>query len=473
MAAGYSSSGINQARKVLQKTHIRYCSLSSSSSLKIARINSRIEPFVEDRVVDAKAIKTGFNPDIMRFNFQLKSLVNNGKVTEAHQLFDQRPNKNAYSINMMMQGYIKSGDISTAKELFDGMVTRTAVSWTVMMGAYSQRNQFLSAFGLYAEMCKVGTEKPDQVTFTTLLSGCCDGSEALLEVVQVHGHVIKMGFDSETVLCNSLLDSYCKCRSLSQAKQLFNGMLERDSVTFNTMITGYAKHRMNNNAVKLFVEMRYMGLKPSDFTFAAVLGAIVGFEGLSLGQQVHGLAIKSSFVQNVFVGNAYLDFYSKNGSSSDVEKLFYEMPELDGVSYNILIASYANDELYNKSVDLFRKLQLTTFDRKQFPFPTLLSIAANTFDLEMGKQIHAHTLVTTAISETLVGNALIDMYAKCDEYENADYLFRNLACRSNVPWTAIISANVQKGLYEEAVALFNDMRRDNLQGDQIFIPTIY
>ncbi|KAL3512439.1 hypothetical protein ACH5RR_025156 [Cinchona calisaya] len=446
------------ARKALQ-THI-------TSTIEIPKVASKIQTVIQEIVIDAQRIKTGFDPSTCRYNYQLKNLINDCKVSQARQLFDEMRNRNIYSINMMISGYVKSGNLDIAKELFDGMVARTAVSWTIMIGAYSRKNQFKAAFGVYAEMCKVGTEKPDEVTFSTMLSGCCDESEALKEVVQVHGHVIKMGFDSELRVCNSLVDCYCKCRCLDFTLQLFSGMLERDSVTFNAIITGYAKHGMNDDAIKLFFEMRNIGLKPSDFTFAAVLCAIIGLDGVALGQQVHGLAIKSNFIWNVFVGNAMLDFYSKYDCIDDVKKLFYEMPELDGVSYNILVTGYANDQQYKEAVTLFQELQLTRFDRREFPFATMLSTAANTLDLEMGKQIHAQTLVTTAISEALAGNALVDMYAKCDRFEDANVLFGKLACRSHVPWTAMISAYVQKGHYEEAVRLFKDMRRDSIGGDQ-------
>ncbi|XP_027121954.1 putative pentatricopeptide repeat-containing protein At2g01510 [Coffea arabica] len=460
MAVCFSSS-INQARKLLQ-THIT----SSSSPLDLSKAASTIQTVVNDVVIDAQRIKTGFDRAACRSNYQLERLVNKSRVSEARQLFDHMPNKNTYSINTMLSGYVKSGNLNSAMQLFDNMVDRTAVSWTIMIGAYSQKNQFKSAFRLYADMCNVGTERPDQVTFTTLLSGCSDDSEALKEVVQVHGHVIKMGFDSELRVGNSLVDSYCKCRCLDSALFLFSGMLERDSVTFNAMVTGYTKCGMNDYAIKLFFQMRDLGLKPSDFTLAAVLCASVGLDGVALGQQVHVLAIKSNLVRDVFVANALLDFYSKHDCTDDVEKLFYEMPELDGVSYNILITGYANDQQYKESINLFQKLQFTRFDRRQFPFATMLSVAAYSLDLEMGKQIHAQTLVTTAISETLVGNALVDMYAKCDRFQDANILFGNLACRSHVPWTAIISANVQKGLYEEALKLFKDMRRDSFCGDQ-------
>ncbi|KAL2553461.1 putative pentatricopeptide repeat-containing protein [Forsythia ovata] len=417
-----------------------------------------------EKLVDARIIKTGFDPDTCRSNFQLKNFVRRTQISEARQLFDQMPRKNTCSVNMMITGYVKSGCLSYARELFENMVDRTAVSWTIMIGGYSQKNQPKEAFNLYAGMCRSGI-KPDHVTFATLLSGC-DDTMSRKVIHQVHVHVTKLGFDSTLEVCNSLVDSYCKSQSLDIAFRLFKEMPTRDSVSFNTMITGYSKEGLNGQAIMLFLEMQYYGLRPTDFTFAALLCANVGSDGLTLGQQVHGLVIKTNYVWNVFVGNALLDFYSKHECLGDVRKLFDEMPELDGVSYNIVITSYAWNGKLEESLSFFTELQLTGFNRRNFPFATMLSIAANTQDLKMGRQIHAQVFVTTADSEIQVGNALVDMYAKCGRFDEANILFANLDGKSSVPWTSIISACVQQGLSEEALKLFNEMRRDNVSGDQ-------
>ncbi|KAM3327128.1 hypothetical protein P3S67_002254 [Capsicum chacoense] len=192
-------------------------------------------------------------------------------------------------------------------------------------------------------------------------------------------------------------------------------MTTKDSVSFNVMITGYTKFGFREEALKLFRQMRNMGFQPSDFTFAAVVGLSVGSDDVIFGQQIHGLAIKTSYVWDVLVANALLDFYSKHDYIDFAKNLFDEMPELDGVSCNIIITGYAWNEQYEKSFNLFKRLQVTSFDRKNFPFAVMLSVAATEQNLTMGRQIHAQAMVTTADSEVQAGNALVDMYAKCEK----------------------------------------------------------
>ncbi|XP_075502842.1 putative pentatricopeptide repeat-containing protein At2g01510 isoform X2 [Primulina tabacum] len=415
-------------------------------------------------LVDARIIKTSFDPEVCRHNFYLKNLLRRSQIFEASQMFDQMPRKNTCSVNMMISCFLKSGNLSYAREMFDKMDDRTAVSWTILIGAYSQNKQPHEAFNLYIEMRRSGM-KPDYVTFIALLSGC-DETVTKKDVLQVHTQIHKLGFDSALKVCNSLLDSYCKCQNLDLAFHLFKDMSVRDTVTFNTVITGCSKEGLNEKAMKLFLEMQFHGFRPSDFTFAALLHACIGFDSITPGHQIHGLVIKTNCVQDIFVGNALLDVYSKHDYIDDMRKFFDDMPQLDGVSYNIMITSYAWNEQLEESMSLFAELRLSEFDRRNFPFATLLSIAANRQDLELGRQIHSQAYMTRADSEIQVANSLVDMYAKCDRFDEANIIFGKLVNKSSVPWTAMISAYVQKGLNDEALKSFNEMRKYNVSGDQ-------
>ncbi|XP_022741310.1 putative pentatricopeptide repeat-containing protein At2g01510 isoform X1 [Durio zibethinus] len=420
--------------------------------------------------IDARSIKTGFDRKTCRSNFMVENFLRKGNMSEARQLFDQMPNRNTVSTNLMISGYIKSGDLLRARQIFDTMLDRTAVSWTILIGAYSQKNQFREAFKLFAEMRRRDTE-PDYVTFATLLSGCND-AEVDKELIQVHACLLKLGYQSSLIICNSLVDSYCKTNHLDFACRVFIDMRERDSVSFNALITGFAKDGLNEDAITLFLEMQNLGFKPSDFTFSGVLSAAIRLNDLAFGQQIHGFLVKTGFVWNVFVGNALLDFYSKHDRLVEARKFFDDMPDLDGISYNVIITCHAWFGQHEEAIRLFRELQFTHFNRRQFPFATMLSIAANALDLQMGQQIHSLAIVTTADSELLVGNSLVDMYAKCGRFEEAEKIFRSLAKRSTVPWTALISGYVQKEFYEEGLNLFNEMHKAGVRPDQATFASI-
>ncbi|KAJ4729548.1 Pentatricopeptide repeat-containing protein [Melia azedarach] len=502
------------------------CRINALQNLATATRASRppkSNPNVQN-LIDARIIKTGFDPNTCRSNFLIDNLVSRGELSEARKLFDQMPNQNTVTTNVLISGYVKSGNLTNARELFNSMVDRTAVSWTILIGGYSHSNQFREAFELFADMRRECSD-PDYVTFATLLSGC-DAPDTANELIQAHANIIKFGYDSTLIVCNSLVGSYCKIHRLDLATQVFKEMPERDSVSFNALITGYSKEGLNEEAIKLFSEMQQLGFKPSDFTFAAALCAGIGLDDIALGQQVHAFVVKTNFVGNVFVANALLDFYSKHDRVVEARKLFGEMPEVDGVSYNVMITCYAWNGQHKESLRLFRELQFTRFNRSQFPFSTLLSIVANTLDLHIGRQIHAQTIVTSANSEVKKGyieeslnlfiemhranvsadqatfasilkasadlaslslgkqlhsfvirsgfmsnvfsaSALLDMYAKCGSLKEAIQTFQEMTERNIVSWNALISAYAQNGDGEATLKSFEEMIQSGYQPDSV------
>ncbi|XP_073013500.1 putative pentatricopeptide repeat-containing protein At2g01510 [Typha latifolia] len=439
-------------------------SFSSSSPL----LKSPIDP--PNHMVDARMIKTGFDLHTFRTNLLLESFVARGELCEARKLFDEMPHKNNFTLNRMISGYAKAGDVEEAERLFDGMREHSAVTWTIMISAYSEANRAGEAFGLFREMTAGGV-KADRITITTLLSAC-SGSDASNWVAQVHTYVVKLGFGMTLLVCNTLVDSYCKCGLLDMGRRHFDEMHVRDSVTYNAMVMGYSKEGFYSDAVELFVEMRDLNLKPSQFTFSGVLTAAIGLGDLGLGRQVHGLVMKENFGWNVFVSNSLLNFYWKSDCLCETRTLFDEMPERDNVSYNVMISGYGWNGYFKEFLELLREMQLIGLDRRKFPFASLLSVAGGLPHLQMGKQIHAQIILTDSASDDLVGNALIDMYAKCGMLDVAEMIFIDKTDKNTVSWTAIISGYIQNGHCEEALRLLGEMRRAGLSPDRATFSSI-
>ena len=270
-----------------------YCNSNEVRSRTLATLRQLRQPspatFLDTRRVDARIIKTGFDTDTCRSNFIVEDLLRRGQVSAARKVYDEMPHKNTVSTNTMISGHVKTGDVSSARDLFDAMPDRTVVTWTILMGWYARNSHFDEAFKLFRQMCRSSScTLPDHVTFTTLLPGCNDAVPQNA-VGQVHAFAVKLGFDTNPFLTvsNVLLKSYCEVRRLDLACVLFEEIPEKDSVTFNTLITGYEKDGLYTESIHLFLKMRQSGHQPSDFTFSGVLKAVVGLHDFALGQQLH------------------------------------------------------------------------------------------------------------------------------------------------------------------------------------------
>ncbi|CAO2207677.1 unnamed protein product [Urochloa humidicola] len=408
---------------------------------------------------DARMVNTGFDPATYRHKLHFDYLISSGRLARARGVFDQMPDKDVDSLNRMLSAYSRSGDPAAAEYLFRAATHRNAKTWTIMMSVLAADGRGSGAVSLFGDMLREG-EAPDRVTISTVLNvpGC--------DVASLHPFVTKLGLDANVVVCNTLLDAYCKQGFIASARRVFLEMPERDTITYNAMIMGCSKEGLHREAVQLFAAMRRQGLDTSQFTFSSMLTVATGMVDLHLGRQIHCLYVRATPARNVFVNNALLDFYSKCDCLDDLKQLFLEMPERDNVSYNVMISAYAWNRCAGMVLQLFREMQTIGFDRQVLPYASLLSVAGSLPDIEIGKQIHAQLVLLGLASEDIVGNALIDMYSKCGMLDAAKISFSNKSDKSAVSWTAMITGCVQNGRHEEALELFCDMRRVGLRPDR-------
>ncbi|CAO2185201.1 unnamed protein product [Urochloa humidicola] len=408
---------------------------------------------------DARMVRTGFDPATYRHKLHFDYLISSGRFARAREVFDQMPNKDIVSLNRLLSAYSRSGDPASAEDLFRAATHRNARTWTIMMSVLAADRRGSDAVSLFGDMLREG-EAPDCVAMSTVINvpGC--------NVASLHPFVTKLGLDASVVVCNTLLDAYCKQGFIAAARRVFLEMPERDTVTYNALIMGFSKEGLQREALQLFAAMRREGLDTSQFTFSSMLTVATGMVDLHLGRQIHGLYVRATSACNVFVNNALLDFYSKCDCLDDLKQLFLEMPERDNVSYNVMISAYAWNRCAGMVLQLFREMQKIGFDRRVLPYASLLSVAGSLPDIEIGKQIHAQLVLLGLASEDLVGNALIDMYSKCGMLDAAKTNFANKRDKSAVSWTAMITGCVQNGQHEEALELFCDMRRVGLRPDR-------
>ncbi|KAL2341477.1 hypothetical protein Fmac_009417 [Flemingia macrophylla] len=127
----------------------------------------------------------------------------------------------------------------------------------------------------YREAYRVlGLVRPNAVALTSALVGCSENLD-LWAGRQIHCVAIRWGFAFETQLCNALLDMYAKCGKVSHARSLFDGILEKDVISWSCMIDAYGRNGQGCEAVELFEKMREDGgrVLPNSVTFLSVLSA--------------------------------------------------------------------------------------------------------------------------------------------------------------------------------------------------------
>lgn len=463
-----------------------YCSL-----LKQAR-NIR-----QSKEIHSHILKTLLNPEIFLLNNVADAYGKLGCITYARNMFDEMPHPNVYSWNIIISAYSKSGDLGKMLELFDRMPVRDGASWNGVISGYGNKGFEREAVMVYMMMLDSGRSELSRITMMTMLkiaSGMCSASLGR----QIHGHVVKFGFEGYTFVGCPLMDMYSKAGLLADAKnvfdiipernlvmynnmmtgylrrgmvddarRLFNGMEEKDSISWTSMITGLMQNGLHQESVNMFYDMRDEGFAMDQFTFGSALTACGGMLALKNGKQIHGYSLRTNHVDNVYVGSALVDLYSKCSCISYAEQVFKRMYDKNVVSWTALIVGYGQNGFGEEAVRVFCEMQGSGVDPDEYTLGSVISSCGNLASLEEGTQFHCLALVSGLVSFLTVSNALVTLYGKCGSINETDRLFKETDVKDAVTWTALISGYAQFGKANETIDLFENMLSLGLKPDGV------
>ncbi|KAG6530287.1 putative pentatricopeptide repeat-containing protein At3g13770, mitochondrial [Zingiber officinale] len=295
--------------------------------------------------------------------------------------------------------------------------------------------------------------------YDDLLRGCTR-RRAIKEGRVVHAHMIKSHFVTSVRLANRLLVMYVKGGSLEDARQVLDGMSQRDVISWTAMMSGYSQHGRSFEALEQLPRMLRTGILPNEYTLATVLPSCTGHSGQDHGRQIHSLAVKSNFDSHMFVGSSLLDMYSKVGEIKDARRVFNMLPHRDVVSCTAIISGYAQSGLDEEALEVFQQLQREGMECNYVTFVSLLTAIAGLAALDFGRQVHGLVIRSELLFYVVLDNSLIDMYSKCGSLKHSRRVFDNMPERSVISWNTMLMGYGKHGLGREVVQLFKSMFRE-------------
>ncbi|MBA0670871.1 hypothetical protein Goklo_029185 [Gossypium klotzschianum] len=153
---------------------------------------------------------------------------------------------------------------------------------------------------------------------------------------------------------------------------------------------------------------------------------------LEFGRTYHGLIAKTGLDGDEFVNTNLIDMYAKCGDINSAVMVFNQMPRLNVALCNCLISGYANCGLFQEAFRLFMNYESWGNKLNSYTYSFMLAICGILSAIEEGKQLHAQVVKMEYLSETIVSNALLTMYCKCEVLADAKSLFEWLPQRNIV-----------------------------------------
>ncbi|KAK9278013.1 hypothetical protein L1049_027570 [Liquidambar formosana] len=394
---------------------------------------------------------------------QSKSLIE-GKKIHQHLLKNSTHINSSTVLDKLTRLYITCNAVKQARHMFDTITNPSVILWNLMIRAYAWNGPFHTAIDLYYQMLDSGV-RPTKFTFPFVLKAC-SGLQAIQDGIEIHDQAKRHGLDSDVFVCTALIDLYAKCGCLDEAQRVFDSMFHKDVVAWNAMIAGYSLHGLYDDTIQLLIRMQEAGMSPNSSTMVAILPTVAQASALSQGKAIHGYCVRRTFVNDVVVSTGLLDMYAKCQCISYSRIIFDTMCVSNEVTWSAMIGAYVTCDYMREALELFDQMVLK--DAMNMTPVTLVSIlraCAKLTNVCRGRQLHSYSIKSGFVSDIMIGNTLLSMYAKCGILDDAIRYFDGMNLKDTVSYSAIISGCVQNGNAQEALLIFHKMQLSGIDPD--------
>lgn len=366
--------------------------------------------------------------------------------------------------------YSKCGNLECAWETFIAVPNRNIASWNTMILAFLREGKLDSALQITEEMHQNGVV-PNKFTYVAILDACATQA-ALEEGNWLHICIIENNFELDASVSTSIINMYSKCGRLDEAHQLFERLYERTVVSWNVVISGYVENAHDRDVLQLFQQMLHEGVMPNDVTFLCVLNACASEAAFALGKWIHSCIMGTEYVSDVVLGTAFVNMYSKCGSTPYAQRVFDGLPEKDMVLWSAMISAYVQGGQSNDASMMFNQMQEEGVIPDKVTLSSILCVFFSQEAIAQGKQIHARLVAVTNELDVVVETALICMYCKCGGLNEAWILFIEKLDRSVASWNALICGFTQSGHGSKAFQLFYQMQQEGFLPNNLTVVSI-
>ncbi|KAJ6827978.1 putative pentatricopeptide repeat-containing protein [Iris pallida] len=385
----------------------------------------------------------GLSPNNFTFPFVLKACarlrdLSSGVRIHTHVL-KSGSDDNVYVKTSLVCLYAKCGVLNSARSLFDEMPERNVVSWTAIITGYIDNGESGYALALFRESLASSKLTPDSFTLVRVLTACSQLGD-LCTGERIHSYVEEKGMGVNVFVSTALVDLYVKCGSMERARTLFDGMKEKDVVTWSAMIGGYSSNGFPRKALDLFFRMQRENMRPDRYTMVGVLSACARLGALELGDRASRFLDTREFFTNPVLGTALIDMYCKCGSIARAWDVFGAMEERDVVVWNAMITGLAMTGHRRVSFALFGQMEKLGVWPEGNTFVGLLCCCTHAGLVEDGKR-YFDTMSRVYFLTPRIEHygCMVDLLGRAGLLEEAHRLIMEMPVEANaVVWGALL-----------------------------------
>ncbi|KAK9131190.1 hypothetical protein Sjap_011677 [Stephania japonica] len=304
-----------------------------------------------------------------------------------------------------------------------------------------------------------------------------------------------------------LIVVYAQFGCLADAKMAFQGIpVEHKSnlLLWNSMLRANQSYGYFAESLRLYLQMRTLGIMPDEFTFPLVVRTCASMGNWDMCKLVHVHVLVSGFQFRVHVANELIGMFGKLGYMDHARKVFDRMQFRSCISWNSLISGFSKNYDLEGTINTFKWMELEGMEPNLVAWTSLLSaharcgkcedvlrlfcemrlkrngataeavavalsVCADFYMIYEGIVIHGYVVTGGFQDYMFVNNSLICMYGKNGNIDDSSSLFRQMKTKNLITWNSLISSFSEAGLCNEAFEAFLQLEK---LGDSMLQPNV-
>lgn len=290
---------------------------------------------------------------------------------------------NVFVQSALLDMYARCRDFNDARLVLATVEVENVTAWNSMIVACVREGFEDTAF-LYFKKMHALNLKIDDFTYPSILK-CLTLNFDLKVARSFHCLAIKTGYEDYNIVSNALIGMYGKQGDMDSAFKMFNKMLNKDMVSWTSLVSGYSQNGLHEEAMQLLSNMRTAGVYLDEYLFSCILGACAELAVLQFGQQVHAIFVKSGCESSLSVDNSLISMYAKCGCMEEALTVFDSAEMRDLISWTSMIVGYAQNGEGTYSIKLYDEMLASGIEPDSVTFVGLLFACSHAGLVEKGQ----------------------------------------------------------------------------------------
>ncbi|KAI5079104.1 hypothetical protein GOP47_0006775 [Adiantum capillus-veneris] len=406
------------------------------------------------------------SPNVFSWNLLLHAYGRHASLADVRALFERIPHPDVCSWNTLIKLVSQHGCLDDTRVVFGRMPHRNVVSWNAMIAASSRPIKYCQDALFYFLQMQLEGVLPDKFTFVCVIDACMALRSLDIGKI-VHVLSISVGSKGDPMVGTALINMYDKCGTTLDAFNVFKRIPCPDAIALTAMMASFSHNEQGEEALDLFHLMLQKGMRPDVISYVCALDACASLSTLEEGREMHSAVVHMDLGKNPVIETALVNMYGKGGSLFDANSIFCNMSFYDAIPWTVMIGVLAENQEHERALSLFYQMYFRGFCPDEVTFICILDVCAGLAAIDEGRIIYSAIIEKALEENVVVGNNIVNLHGKCGCLVDSRRVFDRLPIRNTLTWNIMLGACASVGNYLDTLLLFNEMKCEGKQVDEI------